>query len=75
MTTFDKLMNMAGLAASGILITGLSGGIAVPPWLLITCAGVQFATGATALPMLRKGPQTGVAGGAKGQAVDAEDPK
>ena len=75
MTTFDKLMNMAGLAASGILITGLSGGISVPAWLLITCAGIQFATGATAVPMLRKGPQTGVNGGAKGQKADSEDPK
>ena len=43
--------------------------------VLITCAGIQFATGATAVPMLRKGPQTGVNGGAKGQKADSEDPK
>jgi hypothetical protein len=74
MTNFDKILNMAGVAASGILIAGLSGGISVPAWLLIVCAGVQTVTGATAAPMLRKGPQTGIKGGAKGQAEDGEEP-
>ena len=71
MTTLDKLLNMAGVAASGILIAGLSGGITVPAWVLIACAGVQAATGATAPPMLRKAPKKNP----NGSAVDDEEPR
>lgn len=71
MTTFDRVLNMVGVAASGILIAGLSGGISVPAWLLIACAGVQAATGATAAPMLRKAPKANP----NGSVVDAEDPR
>lgn len=71
MTNFDKVLNMAGVAASGILIAGLSGGISVPAWLLIVCAGVQAATGATAKPMLRKTHKPD----ARGQVRDDEDPR
>ena len=77
MTNFDKALNMLGAAASGILITGLSGGIAIPTWLLIVAAGVQFATGATATPMLNKkgGSIFTPKADARGQVSDSEVPK
>jgi hypothetical protein len=74
MSTFDKIKNMIGAGATGVLIAGLSGGISVPAWLLITAAAVQFATGATTAPMLTKSMFTPKAD-ARGQVADAENPK
>lgn len=74
MTTFDKVTHALGAAATGILITGLSGGIAVPGWLLITAAAVQFATGATTSPLVKNSMFTPKKD-ARGQVSDAENPK
>ena len=74
MTTFDKITHLVGAAATGILITGLSGGIAVPGWLMITAAALQFATGATTSPMVKGSMFTSKAD-ARGQVADAENPK
>lgn len=72
MTTFDKVKHMVGAAATGVLITGLSGGIAVPAWLMIAAAAIQFATGSTSAPLnsLLPGKKD-----ARGQIADKEDPK
>ena len=74
MSTFDKVTHMVGMGATGILLAGLSGGLAVPTWLLITAAAVQFATGATSSPLV-KGSLFTPKPDARGQVSDREDPK
>ena len=72
MTTFDKVAHALGAAATGILAAGLSGGVAVPAWLMLTAVGVQFATGAATSPMVRRKDNKP---DARGQVRDDEDPK
>lgn len=75
MTTFDKVTHMVGTAASGVLVAGLSGGIAVPGWLMITAVAVQFATGATSGAMVKPGSLFTPKPDKRGQIADAENPK
>lgn len=72
MSTFDKIAHALGAAATGILAAGLSGGVAVPAWLMLTAVGVQFATGASTAPMMRRKDN---APDARGQIRDDEEPK
>jgi len=51
MTTFDKVLHMLGAGAAGVAITGATGGLAIPAWLMIVCIGVAFATGTITSPI------------------------
>jgi len=48
MSKFDKVLHIVGAGAAGLLITALSGGIALPAAVKIVCVAVAYATGATA---------------------------
>lgn len=75
MTTFDKVKHMLGAAATGVLVVGASGGVAIPAWLMITAAITSFATGATSSPIVGKGSLFTPKPDARGQIADREDPR
>jgi len=54
MSKFDKVLHMVGAAAAGVLITSLSGGLALPLAVKIVCVAVSYATGVTAGSMFSK---------------------
>ena len=57
MSTIDRVLHLLGLAATGVVVTGASGGMAVPAWLMITASVVTFVTGTaagSALPKAKK---------------------
>jgi len=56
MSKFDKVLHLVGAGAAGLLITALSGGIALPAAVKIVCVAVAYATGATAGSMFGPRP-------------------
>jgi len=75
MTNFDRILHLVGAVASGVVITGLSGGIAVPTWLMITAASVAFATGSASNPMVKLPSMLTAKPDVRGQVADVEAPK
>ncbi len=55
MTTYDKVAHALGTGALGLITisASLTPGT-IPPWLVIVCAVVAFATGATTSPVMSK---------------------
>ena len=55
MTTFDKIAHALGTGALGLITVSatLTPGT-IPSWLVISCAVIAFATGATTSPILSK---------------------
>lgn len=51
MSTVDKILHTVGLAAAGVLITAMSGGLALPLAVKIACVAVAFGTGTISNPV------------------------
>jgi len=75
MTNFDRILHLVGAAASGVVVLGASGGVAIPAWLMITAAAVSFATGTVSNPAVKQPSIFLPKADARGQVADAENPK
>lgn len=51
MSRFDKVMHMIGLGAAGVLVTVISGGIALPLAVKLGLVAVAFGTGTMTNPV------------------------
>lgn len=54
MSKFDKILHMVGLGAAGVLVTAISGGIALPLAVKLGLVAVAFGTGTVTNPMFGK---------------------
>ena len=75
MTNFDRILHLIGLAATGVVVTGASGGVAIPGWLMIAASVTAFVTGASSNPVVKRTSFFTPKPDARGQIADSEDPK
>lgn len=57
MSTFDKVMHVVGIVAGVIVTVGVSGGVAMPAWLIVAAGAIApIASGVAASPLVKKPP-------------------